>query len=96
MNGEKLLISINGFDTASGLGGPWKVIRGAATPGSGEAIVDRVLAKKKGLDIGGVIDLESKQFRIVGISDETFTLISYMVFIPLEDAPKVSPSTLCA
>lgn len=96
INGEKLLISINGFDTASGLGGPWKVVRGAATPGNGEAIVDGVLAKKKGLDIGGAIDLEGKQFRIVGISDETFTLISYMVFIPLEDAPKVSPSTLCA
>ncbi|MBI4268111.1 MAG: ABC transporter permease [Chloroflexi bacterium] len=91
INGEKLLISVNGFDTASRLGGPWKIIRGATIPGSGEAIVDRVLAKKKGLDVGGVIELEGKQFRIVGISDETFTLISYMVFITLDDARSFMP-----
>src|SRR3989304_2066283 len=40
INGEKLLISINGFDTASGLGGPWKVVKGTAIPGKGEAIGD--------------------------------------------------------
>ncbi|MBI2847915.1 MAG: ABC transporter permease [Chloroflexi bacterium] len=94
INGEKLLISVNGFDTASGLGGPWKVSGGKATPGRGEAIVDRVLARKKGLDIGGVIDLEGKQFKIVGISDETFTLISYMVFVTLEDARFFMPADL--
>lgn len=94
IDGEKLLININGFDTTSGLGGPWKVVRGTATPGKGEAIIDKVLAKKKGLEIGGVIDLEGKQFRIVGISDETFTLISYMVFVTLDDARSFMPADL--
>ncbi|MBI4283064.1 MAG: ABC transporter permease [Chloroflexi bacterium] len=94
INGEKLLISLNGFDTASGLGGPWKVVKGTAAPSDGEAIVDRVLAKKKGLDIGGTIDIEGKQFKVVGISDETFTLISYMVFITLEDARSFMPANL--
>ncbi|OGO32717.1 MAG: hypothetical protein A2Z29_07850 [Chloroflexi bacterium RBG_16_56_11] len=94
VNGEKLLISINGFDTASGLGGPWKVVKGTAIPGKGDAIVDRVLAKNKGMDIGGVINLEGKQFKVVGISDETFTLISYMVFVTMEDARSFMPVDL--
>lgn len=94
INGEKMLISINGFDTAGGLGGPWKVISGAKTPGSGEIIIDRVLAKKKGFDIGDTINLEDKRFRIVGISDETFTMISFMVFVTLEDARSFLPANL--
>lgn len=94
INGEKLLISINGFDITTGLGAPWRVIKGKAIPGPGEAIVDRVLAEKKNLELGGFITLEGKQFRIVGFSDETFTLISYMVFVTLEDARGFMPADL--
>ncbi|MBI4186361.1 MAG: ABC transporter permease [Chloroflexi bacterium] len=94
LNGEKLLVSVNGYDTESGLGGPWKVVRGAARPGAGEIIVDRVLAKKNGLDMGEYIELESRRFKIVGISDETFTMISYMAFVTLEDARYFMPANL--
>ncbi|MBI2860345.1 MAG: ABC transporter permease [Chloroflexi bacterium] len=94
MNGEQVLVSINGFDTVSGLGGPWKVVEGKSTPRDGEAIVDRVLAQKKGLGIGDSMELEGKRFEIVGISDETFTLISYMVFVTLEDARSFMPGDL--
>ncbi|OGO41838.1 MAG: hypothetical protein A2137_07165 [Chloroflexi bacterium RBG_16_58_8] len=94
INGEKLLININGFDTSSGLGGPWKIVKGASIPGNGEAVVDRVLARNKGMDVGGVIDLEGRRFKIVGISDETFTLISYVVFVTLEDARAFMPGDL--
>ncbi|MBI4304515.1 MAG: ABC transporter permease [Chloroflexi bacterium] len=94
VGGEKMLININGFDTSSGLGGPWKVIEGSAIPGNGEIIIDRVLARKIGLRIGSILVFEGKQFRIVGISDETFTMISYMVFVTLDDARIFLPPDL--
>ncbi|MCL4416101.1 MAG: ABC transporter permease [Actinobacteria bacterium] len=94
LDGEKVLININGFDTVSGLGGPWKVIDGFNQLKSGEIIVDRVLARKYDLQIGGSLKLEDKQFRIVGISDETFNMISYMVFVTLDDARAFLPPDL--
>ncbi|MBI2851339.1 MAG: ABC transporter permease [Chloroflexi bacterium] len=94
MNGEQMLINVNGYDIASGLAGPWKVIAGTGTPGPGEVVVDRVLAKKDGLEIGRYLALEGREFKVVGISDETFTMISYLVFMPLEDARTFMPPGL--
>lgn len=94
VNGEKVLVSVNGYDTASGLGGPWKVIAGISVPGKGEIVADRVLAKKNHAGIGDYLTVEGRQFKIVGISDETFTMISYLVFMPIEDARTFMPAGL--
>ncbi len=86
INGEKVLLYLNGYDTESGMGGPWKVIEGESRPKSGEAIVDRVLAARNGLKIGKNIDIEGREFKIVGISDETNLMIAYLVFLTYKDA----------
>ncbi|MFQ5885270.1 MAG: ABC transporter permease [Thermoplasmata archaeon] len=94
MNGKRVLLYIDGYDTESGMGGPWKVIEGASEPRSGEAIVDRVLAAKNGLSIGMNINIEGKEFKIVGISDETSLMIAYLVFLTYEDASSFLPENI--
>ncbi|MDP2920554.1 MAG: ABC transporter permease [Dehalococcoidia bacterium] len=94
LNGEKVLININGFDTITGLGGPWKMVGGSARPANGEIVIDRVLARKYALRIGGTLALEGKQFKIIGLSDETFNMISYLVFVTADDARSFLPSGL--
>lgn len=94
IDGNKELIYVNGYDTESGLGGPWKIIEGASKPKSGEVIVDRVLAKKNKLSIGEVLNIEGREFTIVGISGETFIMIAAMVFVTFEDARSFLPADL--
>jgi putative ABC transport system permease protein len=90
----KTLVYVNGYDTESGLGGPWKVTEGASTPGAGEMIVDRVLAERNGIGIGDELTIEERSFRVVGISDETFIMIASLVFVTLEDARAFLPADL--
>lgn len=94
IDGNKELIYVNGYDTESGLGGPWKIIEGASKPESGQVIVDRVLAKKNKLSIGEVLNIEGREFAIAGISDETFIMIASMVFVTFEDARSFLPADL--
>ncbi len=86
INGKKLLLYINGFDTSSGMGGPWKIVDGASTPKNGEVIIDRVLAAKNDIKIGDTMTIINKEFKVVGISDETNMMIAYMVFMTFQDA----------
>ena len=47
--GQKETVSIIGYDTKSGIGGPWINLAGASVPKEKEIIVDRVFAKKTNL-----------------------------------------------
>ncbi|MFQ5883632.1 MAG: ABC transporter permease [Thermoplasmata archaeon] len=94
IEGKKVLIILNGYDTERDLGGPWKVIEGTAKPGSNEIIVDRVFAAKNNRGIGKYISIGEKSFRIVGISDETNMMIAYVFFVTFEDARPFLPENL--
>lgn len=94
LGGEKTLIYLNGYNTGSGLGGPWLIDEGRSEPAQGEIIIDKALAKKNGLSIGQTIDIEGRDFDIVGISDGTFIMIASMTFITLEDARSFLPGGL--
>ncbi|MFQ5832536.1 MAG: ABC transporter permease [Candidatus Thorarchaeota archaeon] len=82
----KLLLYINSYENESGMGGPWSIIEGRSEVTDGEIIVDKALAFKLGLRIGGNFTIEDRDFRVVGISDETNMMIAYFVFITFEDA----------
>ncbi len=94
IDGSKTLVFITGYDPGKGMGGPWKITEGVASPGNGEAIVDGVLAQNAGLNLGDTLTLESREFKVVGISDETFIMIAHLVFITLDDARSFLPANL--
>ncbi|MFQ6128522.1 MAG: ABC transporter permease [Thermoplasmata archaeon] len=94
IEGKKVLIILNGYDTERDLGGPWKVIEGSAEPSNGEIIVDRVFAVKNNRGIGDYMSIGGKSFRIVGISDETNMMIAYVFFVTFKDARSFLPENL--
>lgn len=79
-------VSLVGYDTTSGIGGPWKIKEGKNAPGSGEIIVDALLAKNKNIRLGDNVELLNEDFTVVGISDETNFIVQQMAFIPFAEA----------
>jgi putative ABC transport system permease protein len=65
---DKVEVHLIGYDTASGVGGPLRVTKGRGDPGSGEIMIDEVLAQTSGLDVGDVLTSGESPFTIVGIA----------------------------
>ncbi len=82
-------IFIIGFDTKTGVGGPWEVVKGKRIPREGQIIVDRVFAIRNGIDIGDKIKAGGVELTVVGISKDTFVLVYSYAFVTKEDAEKI-------
>jgi putative ABC transport system permease protein len=82
-------IFIIGFDTKSGVGGPWEIVKGKKIPRDGQVIVDRVFALRNNIDIGDKIEVGGMELTVVGISKDTFVLVYSYVFVTKEDATKI-------
>jgi putative ABC transport system permease protein len=76
-------ITLVGYESA---GGPWRLSAGRGVATSGEAVMDRALAKRFGLGLEDSIELFDRPFRIVGLSDGTASMLGSYVFIALQDA----------
>ncbi|MBI2854826.1 MAG: ABC transporter permease [Chloroflexi bacterium] len=79
----KTPISVIGYDTK---GGPWLLKSGRNNAVSGEMVMDYALAKKHRLDLGDTASLFGRDFRVVGLSGGTASMLGSYVFIGLEDA----------
>ena len=53
--GTKMDLQFIGYNPASGMGGPIKVVEGKEVPGPGEVIVDEALRDRYGLKIGDIV-----------------------------------------
>lgn len=82
----KAKINLVGYDTATGVGGPWKIKEGKDVPGKGEIIIDEMTAKNKKLSLGDNVEIASENFTIVGISQETNFIVQQMAFMDIEQA----------
>lgn len=68
--------------------GPWAMAEGRAMPGAGEIVVPRLFAQMTGIGLGGEASIADKRFRVVGLSEGTFSMansIAFVTFIDLED-----------
>ncbi len=82
-------IYIIGYDTKTGVGGPWEIVKGKRTPRNGQVIVDRVFAIRNNVDIGDKIEVGGVKLTVVGISKDTFVLVYSYAFVTKEDAEKI-------
>lgn len=89
VNDKEETIYIIGFDTKSGVGGPWEIVKGKRTPKDGQTIVDRVFAIRNDIDIGDKIEAGGVELTVVGISKDTFVLVYSYAFVTMEDAEKI-------
>jgi putative ABC transport system permease protein len=66
--GKKVDVHLIGYDTASGIGGPVRITRGHGQPGTGEIVIDEVLARTSGVGVGDELTSGDASFEVVGIA----------------------------
>jgi len=65
--------------------GPWDLAQGKAMPGPGETVIPEVVSQLTGVQIGDEITLIDRPLMVVGLSKETFSMSSSVVFVSRED-----------
>lgn len=85
MNDERNLAYIIGLPADARFGGPWKISSGRSLPGKGEAIIDRNVAEKSGISLGDEVKILGEDFEVVGLSEETSSLVNSVAFISSKD-----------
>lgn len=93
---ERNLAYIIGLPENAEMGGPWKISTGSSHVNLGEAIIDRNVAEKTGVSIGDDVEILGRNFKVVGLSEETASLINSVAFISIADfaAVRGSPETI--
>lgn len=86
LGGDEAHLFLVGYDPASGVGGPVKVVEGARSPGPGQIIVDRAFTKAKGVGVGDRLSLNGRIFEVVGVSDGGNQFVYTYAFVRREDA----------
>lgn len=80
-------VYLMGFDPVEaeamggGLGGPLHVVRGSGSPKPGEIVIDEILARITGLDIGDAVKVSYLDFKIVGISSGGNLGVTLLCFV---------------
>jgi putative ABC transport system permease protein len=80
-DGHSVDVHTVGYDAATGVGGPPKVISGRKDPHGAEIIIDDVLSRTKGVHIGDTLTFGKKSVTVIGISsggDFAFTQAGFM------------------
>ena len=82
---ERNLAYIIGLPERAEFGGPWNVFRGLNTPAEGQAILDRSVAEKSGVELGDLVEILGEELEVVGLTEGTSSLVNSIAFISQED-----------
>ncbi|VBA45668.1 ABC transporter permease [Mycobacterium attenuatum] len=88
-NGTHTAYYVLGYDTRTGVGGPWSLAQGRNVARSGEVVLDRVLARKNGIGLGDKVQIVDEDFTVVGLSNQTAALGNFYAFVSLPDAARL-------
>lgn len=78
-------VSIIGYDTRTGIGGPWRYATHRETPRRGEVVIDETFARTSGLGVGEMLPLPDRPRRIVALTAETNQFTNQLAFGELDD-----------
>jgi len=84
--GTKMDLQFIGYNPASGMGGPIKVVEGREAPGPGEVIVDEALRDRYGLKIGDIVSAGGLDWTVAGVSSGGDFVAVQTVFTTLDSA----------
>jgi putative ABC transport system permease protein len=90
--GKRWFSFIVGLDMASSRGGPWAMAAGRARPERGEAVVPKVFAQMTNLGLGDYVSITDQEFRVVGFSEDTFSMGNTVIFVTKTDLEDVMTS----
>lgn len=88
-DGSHTAYFVLGYDTTTGVGGPWSLAEGRNVEQSGEAVLDRILAGKNGIRLGDTVQIVDGEFTVVGLSNQTAAATNYYAFVSLPDATRL-------
>lgn len=80
LHDKKLATYMIGYDPAKG-GGPWRMAEGREPASDDEIVIDRSIASRHDLAIGGTVSLLGRDLRIVGISRGVTTWMLSYIFV---------------
>lgn len=80
LHGKKQPTYMVGYDRDKG-GGPWNLVAGREPRSKREAVFDRVLADRHGLNLGSEVEVMGKDFTIVGLSEGTTSWMTSFFFV---------------
>ena len=83
---HKVDIHLIGYDPATNMSGPLKVIEGKEVPGVGEVIIDKAIKTRYGVGVGDQLDAGGVEWQIVGVSEGGDFVASQTVFVNLSEA----------
>jgi hypothetical protein len=76
---------IIGLKPEHSLAGPWAMASGKSFPGPGEAVIPEVISRLTGIGIGDEITMIDRNLKVVGLSRESFSMASSVVFVSAAD-----------
>lgn len=76
VGGRRVPFTLFGYDTDSGLGGPWSMDAGRRPDGPGEITLDTAFAADNRLGLGSLFSLVGREFQVVGLTSETSSFMS--------------------
>lgn len=83
-------VAVIGYDTRSGIGGPWRYATRRAVPRRGEVVIDETFARTSGLAVGDMMPLPDRPRRIVALTAETNQFTNQLAFGELDDVRSLS------
>lgn len=87
-DGKEVNLHLIGYDEASGVGGPLKIVKGRGDPAADEIVVDESLSRTEGVGIGDELTNGDSTVRVVGLSSGgnfVFTQASFMGIEPVRE-----------
>ncbi|MEX0915090.1 MAG: ABC transporter permease, partial [Wenzhouxiangellaceae bacterium] len=83
--GQKWFAYIVGLEVPSARAGPGAMAAGSHQPGPGEAVVPAVFARMSELKLGDPVRITDRDFRVVGLSEGTFSMANSVIFVSKTD-----------
>lgn len=82
--GEETLLVV-GYDTRTGVGGPWRFATPSRVPRDDELVVDQTFAETNDLRVGDALELSGARRRIVALSADTNQFTNQLAFTGVGD-----------
>jgi putative ABC transport system permease protein len=92
-NGHEYVTYAVGVPLGTSVGGSVSLVAGRGTVGHGEIVIDRVMARKAGLDLGDTVTLRGVSFRIVGLTSGGDMVMYQYAWVSLPEAYRLQGSS---
>lgn len=79
-------VQLVGYDPRIALGGPLRIVEGKSPPGPGEAVVDKEMHDRHGVDIGDQLVRGNKTLTVVGFSEGGDFIYTQLAHVTIDTA----------